>query len=500
LKEKTYKIQSFDNNKLNEFIDKPYSAVISGTSLEYGEIYDTFDWLLFKSGFTAFYTPSLLRIYNNSDLAQTPLGDPPALAKNLPKSAVKSIISSAAGHRALMKKSDCTISCDQIKITDDEGKTVVKLETAEVTINSSSSCFVKVIPLRGYESEFGLVQAALEDAGAKQLRDTIFPYLIKKSGLNPAFYKSKITAGKNPDEPAEFVIKDILLGLLEVMELNEEGIINATDIEFLHDFRVSVRRSRSALSIIKNVFPADKTAYFKGKLSELGSVTNLSRDLDVYIEKMDDYRQMLPEQMRDGLNTTEKFLKETKKKEHKALSSFLKSPAYNLLKSEWREYLTSSDGDSATVTGKSPIRPLAAESLKTAMAKVVKDGGLIKKDSNADSYHKLRIHCKKLRYLLEFFSVLFNSKTSEIIIERLKQLQDSLGLHQDYEVQQEKLLGYTKAAAEKSPDAVSVSVASGYLVRLLAEMQENERKNCRELIKRFISAETKELFKEMVGL
>jgi CHAD domain-containing protein len=41
--------------------------------------------------------------------------------------------------------------------------------------------------------------------------------------------------------------------------------------------------------------------------------------------------------------------------------------------------------------------------------------------------HKLRIDCKKLRYTTEFFISLHHKTTTRTFVEKLKQLQDSLG-------------------------------------------------------------------------
>ena len=49
----------------------------------------------------------------------------------------------------------------------------------------------------------------------------------------------------------------VLLHLLSAMRANEEGTLRDLDTEFLHDFRVAVRRTRSALSQIKDVLPAE---------------------------------------------------------------------------------------------------------------------------------------------------------------------------------------------------------------------------------------------------
>ena len=78
------------------------------------------------------------------------------------------------------------------------------------------------------------------------------------------------------------------------MRQNEAGIRADWDTEFLHDFRVAIRRTRSALSQIKGVLPVDAVEHFKDAFRELGRSTNRLRDLDVYLLEEETYRAMLP--------------------------------------------------------------------------------------------------------------------------------------------------------------------------------------------------------------
>ena len=63
--------------------------------------------------------------------------------------------------------------------------------------------------------------------------------------------------------------------------------------------------------------------------------------------------------------------------------------------------------------------------------------------------HKLRIECKKLRYLLEFFSSLFAQKEINYLIKQLKILQDNLGDLNDLSVQQDTLRKYVETDSNK---------------------------------------------------
>ena len=73
---------------------------------------------------------------------------------------------------------------------------------------------------------------------------------------------------------------EILRALLEIIKINEKGIIQDIDPDFLHDFRVSVRKTRSALSQIKNVLPGKIVSVYKEKFAFLQASTNKMRDME----------------------------------------------------------------------------------------------------------------------------------------------------------------------------------------------------------------------------
>ncbi|MCB0297264.1 MAG: CHAD domain-containing protein, partial [Calditrichaeota bacterium] len=104
-----------------------------------------------------------------------------------------------------------------------------------------------------------------------------------------------------PELPAAAALQRILRELREVMQQNEPGVIADIDSEFLHDFRVAVRRTRSALGQLKGVFAAERLAQFRSDFAEIGKATNLLRDLDVYLLDRRHYEAMLPETLQGAL-------------------------------------------------------------------------------------------------------------------------------------------------------------------------------------------------------
>ena len=64
----------------------------------------------------------------------------------------------------------------------------------------------------------------------------------------------------------------------------------------------------------------------------------------------------------------------------------------------------------AAPNAKLPVIDLACKRIYKKYRGVVKAGNLILENAEDEMLHVLRIHCKKLRYLMEFFPVCFPQK------------------------------------------------------------------------------------------
>ena len=96
--------------------------------------------------------------------------------------------------------------------------------------------------------------------------------------------------------------------------------------------------------------------------------------------------------------------------------------------------------------------------------------------------HELRIHCKKLRYLMEFFTPMFDKAEVKTMIKALKKLQDVLGLFNDYSVQQDSLRDFLEARAAVAPRSaksraqeMAVAQSVGALIAVLHRRQLEQR-------------------------
>ena len=140
-----------------------------------------------------------------------------------------------------------------------------------------------MIPVRGYQREVSKVQKLLKRLGLTPNPQDTLSSILEGVGRKPGDYTTKLTLKLEPETRSDLAVKKILTLLLKVIKQNENGIKADIDTEFLHDFRVAIRRTRSALTQVKGVFPQSITNKFKSNFSTLGKLTNRLRDLDVYL-------------------------------------------------------------------------------------------------------------------------------------------------------------------------------------------------------------------------
>ena len=119
--------------------------------------------------------------------------------------------------------------------------------------------------------------------GVAHASQSVFIAALTALGRHPADYTSGVDAEITATMPAPVAVARLLLRLLDTMEQNVDGVLRDIDTEFLHDLRVAVRRTRSAIKLLGRVLPADLAEHFKAEFKWLGDVTTPVRDLDVHL-------------------------------------------------------------------------------------------------------------------------------------------------------------------------------------------------------------------------
>jgi CHAD domain-containing protein len=122
-----------------------------------------------------------------------------------------------------------------------------------------------------------------------------------------------------------------------------------------------------------------------------------------------------------------------------------------------------------------------------AWHRVVKAGEQRIESADDKGLHALRIECKKLRYVLEFFASLFPPETIAASLKQLRRLQDSLGHYHDLCVQQETLCQFAARFATVAPQEHRTLQAVDSLVSSLEQEKQALHHNFAGMFRAFAS-------------
>lgn len=493
-----------------DLLRSSFAVVVEPPTQDHTTYYDTFDARLHATGFALSLSGEGRLTLSSIDghplhceQATTPLG----FAWNLPEGPLRDTIAQKLDIRRLLPLVEVDRDVRTLRILDVEEKTVVRihLETsrsrppASVRTDHADAAaeplptLVRVLPIKGYDRELATVIDALEGTPGlvRGGFDEVLSAIEATGGClieNP----SKIRLELDPVARAGDAMRAIHRGLLDVVRLNEDGTRTALDTEFLHDYRVTVRRIRSALSQVNGVFPADDLDRFSKEFKWLAAATGPARDADVFLLKLPDYRATLPEKTRRDLDPLKTFLKHRQCAAYGALVKVLDSKRYAKLLVNWKAYLAEAAPPSPTAPNADrPLREVASERIWKVARRVLKNGSAIHDDTPAEALHELRIECKKLRYLLDLFASLYDTKEIRRLLRALKKLQDNLGDFNDCEVQQDALQSFATEMAAEGKTPVETFLAMGRLEDRLQIGQETERQRFSRRFARFASADNR---------
>lgn len=383
-------------------------------------------------------------------------------------------------------------------LLDDQQKTVARLHAFYLRIAHKQILVGITGPMRGYDEEHGQLCRTLQKSGGAMGDglETVYPEL----GIPVSEYVAKPSLCLDPVAPALTSVSAIISVFLKIARENESGIIADFDTEFLHDYRVSLRKVRSALSLFQGVLAEEQVRRFKAEFAEIMQTTNRLRDLDVYLLAKDTFTRLVPEASSAGLPVLFSYLARERKKELKKVVKRLESEEYQQQMARLRAIFQSSDSLAPGPGGKNVFITYAAELILSKYRRVSKLGGNIDDSTPDEKVHKLRIQAKKLRYLLEFCGELFAGEEMKKLVKALKGLQDNLGNFNDYSVQQvflKQLLGdnLQKFRGRELQLAETVGAATA----VLHQLQREERGRVMANIGKFDSSETRETVMKVFG-
>ncbi|MBD3220283.1 CHAD domain-containing protein [bacterium] len=436
--------------------------------------FDTFDWRLHRAGRTLQRHDGswqLIDLDRDAVVAEDPArpGPWPRFAWDLdPDGELRRPLGKLMKMRALLHLVTAGCVRERWVVRNRDAKIILRLAltgfTPEKPAVDTRLRVLEIHPLRGYERPARLADEAATRLGLAPMTGSLLDELLVTVGLEPRGYTSKFRVDMAPTLSAIEAFAVIGRHLLHTIRQNESGLRADIDTEFLHDFRVAIRRQRSAFNHFRGVVDPAALAPYAERLADLGRRTGPLRDLDVYLLDRERYRSLIPAELRDGLEPRFERLAAERGRELAQLRRTLGSAEYRDLMRGWSDFLADPPpGGLAAIS----ILDLARKRLRKRHARVLRDGRAIGPDSPDEALHRLRIQCKKLRYLLEFTASVFPAGEVDDLISHLKGLQDNLGEFNDLSVQRADLRSALASPSGRGQARVQEAAALGGLLTAL---------------------------------
>ncbi len=442
-------------------------------------------------------------------LATEAVAAPPRYATDLPEGTLRDTLAAIAGPRVLLPVVRVRSRVTPMAVLDKQGEVGLELELDEARVRNGA---------RGADQALGYWVRMAPGAAPRKLRERITALIADHAGIEDPTrdpYEAALLSSASP-APVELsrpkvALMPALLGsaavarILEAysrtLEANESGLLADLDIEFLHDYRVATRASRSVLNRMREVFPEREHEKARADLAWLGQITGPKRDLDVFLGDLDRHTARLPPLWRAHLEPLRAYLCEQQRVEHDRLAAELGSARYQAFKRDYPAWLARAAKRRVRQgPGASPAVALASRAIWRAYHALLSEGFSVLEDSPIERVHELRKTGKKLRYLIEAFQSLYRADAVRQIVPDLKHRPACLGAIVDRDVERQLLRRYGNAlAARERPPPDETAVSMKMLEALLFEEQEAHRAGFDAALDRFARPRNRRLYRTLFG-
>jgi inorganic triphosphatase YgiF len=244
----------------------------------------------------------------------------------------------------------------------------------------------------------------------------------------------------------------VVAAALEQLQANEAGVIESADPEYLHQYRVALRRLRSALRVFRDALEPAFVQEVSRELKWIAALTGPARDWDVLathtlpaiLSAWSESRSARSVRARVALR---------RRASRDALREALASPRYARVVLALARWLATSIEESAQQTAS--LGEFAARVVSKRHRKLLAGARRLSALPPAER-HQLRLEAKRLRYALDGFETLFRHSRLGAYRELLAEIQDDLGRANDAAVA-------TRLLADLKPPGGLAQFARGWL-------------------------------------
>ena len=392
-------------------------------------------------------------------------------AGDLPEGRVRRQLEDAIGAKPLVIQLEAQVACTAYRVLDNLQKTIalLVLESAAGTAGARW-IVVRLHAMRGFEAHLRRTARRAGHIEGLAVLDRPLLKAVGKTFANRPRPRPKIAT----DATARQGLQAALAPIADDLRALIAPTVADLDPEFLHDLRVNVRRTRSALRIAEGALRPEEIQMFASGFGWLGEITGPQRELDVYLANLPALAGDLAPHEVSWLNPFHALLSKEREREHLALQHHLRSPRLEHLLATWERML--SDGTRHAEVDESTIGigEFAQSRLERVLSEVTAQGSVIDRESAPERLHDLRKLCKRMRYTLDLFSSLYSARRVAPLAAELRNLQEYLGTFQDVCDQHDGLLRFAHAV-RAADGPTSTILAMGRLAALLDQKAKSMR-------------------------
>lgn len=479
---------------------------------------DTFDWRLWRAGYhlqaVQEHQGFGLSLWHDAGQVGTAdiSGVMPRFAEQFAPGVLRRRLRKLAGNRALLPflTVEGRQSCWQLRDEDGSGVTLALIE-AELEFarqgeaRRAAGIFLQIVPQESCSAEFlrRVVTVCCSLQGVESLDGGLVGFGIEALGMVPGDYQPWQAQRFDASMESAPCVRSILGQWVAVMGRNEHGMVHDLDAEFLHDYRVALRRLRSLLRSMGDVLDAEVVQSLRADLAWLSSRTGLARDLDVFLESLEPLQRQLPPGSGEVLLSLKSLLWHKRRRAYGSLQRLLSSARYARVLDRLNSLVLREDDQASLMTAAMadiPIKQLADLCIGDALARLLKKGDRIRAKSSDEQLHEVRIAAKRLRYLLDIFPSLYGGSGFERAVRALKELQTCLGEFNDVAVQLQALEEYAaQMYRSQAEGGYRLYMALGYLQALLHQRRSHCRGEFARQWKKFADNRVQKHFSAMLG-
>lgn len=469
---------------------------------------DTFDWRLYSKGYVLLQMNGEVRLISvkNDEIIDAMVWKKkkaPERIQQFTNGSLRNKIADTIKDRILIPVCKCEFENEIYECTDTDGKIIARVSLYTALQDTMDDSFPKQIisieRLKGYEQESSKYLSFFKTKRLSKIKSPFSEVLLKNSERVPGQYTSKFRISLSSQQTSREALLQILRYLTTQLMENYPYVTNPSDIEFLHDFRVSIRRIRAALRQISGVLPEEDVLYYANEFREIAQNSNTVRDMDVFLTERDTYIKLLPSALQQGIIPLFEHLHETHSDEFNKMKRKYNSKKTKDFLKKWQNYL---DNSEEIVCEECPnsernIREFASARILRRFKKIVQKSELIDYSKPDEFIHVIRLDCKKLRYLLEFFFSLYPPKKISVLISHLKSLQDILGIFNDVYVQQIRFTGFLEELDDTYENKKGVAAAVGGIIAIAYRGQLDMLQKIEEAFSTFKNKKNTELYQSI---